>query len=219
MSVTSPIETLKKVFLKRCVLEITDVYKIMQTNSRTTAYRHLQKVGALSSYSHARKYYTLKEIPEFDENGLWHYGDISFSKYRTLTDTIVNLVSNCDRGKSCSELEKQQRVYVQNALLSLVNSKKLIRQEMNGIYIYYSSDPTKRSSQIHKRSSQKARAPLPDWVVMQVLVATLKCASGYVTAEDVTSQLKKQGSDITLGQVQKVFELHSLEKKTPDSAP
>ena len=43
MSVKSPIETLKNIFLKRRVLEITDVYKIVQTNSRTTAYRYLSK--------------------------------------------------------------------------------------------------------------------------------------------------------------------------------
>ena len=217
MSAKSPIEKLINSFLKYRVLEIKAVYKIVQTNSRTTAYRYLQKVGALSSYSHARKYYTLKEIPQFDENGLWHHGDISFSKYGTLMDTIVHLVSNCDRGKSCSELEKQQRVYVQNALLSLVNSKKLTRREVNGIYIYCSSDPIQSTNQIHKRSSQKIPVPVPNWVVMQVLVATLRCATEYITVEDVALQLKKQGSTITLDLIQRVFELHSLEKKTPDS--
>lgn len=171
----------------------------------------------MSSYSHAGKYYTLKEIAQFDKDGLWHHGDISFSKHRTLMNTIVYLVTNCNRGKSCSELEKQQRVYVQNAFLSLVNSKKLARRVVNGVYIYVSTDPSQSERQIQNRCSKEKIAPLPKWVVMQVLVATIKCISGHVTAENVGSQLKKQGSSITLDQVNDVFKIYSLEKKTLDT--
>lgn len=213
----SLVEKLREEFLKRGVLDIKDVYKIIQTSSRTTAYRYLQKLEALSSYSHAGKYYTLKEVAEFDKDGLWHHGDISFSKHGTLMNTIVHLVAACDSGKSCSELEKQQRVYVQNALLELVKSKKLARQVVDGIYIYVSTDPNQSKKQIENRHSQEKITPLPDWIIMQVLVATIKCVSGYVTANDVALQLKKQGSSVTLGQVQDVFKLYSLEKKTPDS--
>lgn len=213
----SLVEILREVFLKRRVLGIKDVYKTIKTDSRTTAYRYLQKLEALSSYSHAGKYYTLNEIAQFDKDGLWHHGDISFSKHGTLMNTIVHLVAACDSGKSCSELEKQQRVYVQNALLALVKSKKLARQVVNGVYIYVSTDSSQSDKQIQNRNLQEKITPLPDWIIMQVLIATIKCISGYVTIEDVATQLKKQGSSVTLGQVQEVFKLYSLEKKTSDS--
>lgn len=218
MSKKSLVEKLREKFSKHLVLSIKDVYKAIQTGSRTTAYRYLQKLDALSSYSHAGKYYTLKEIAQFNRDGFWHHGDISFSKYGTLMNTIVHLVATCDSGKSCSELEKQQRVYVQNALLALVKSKKLTRQVVNGVYVYVSTDPSQSKRQIHNRCSQKDIAPLPDWIIIQILVATIKCICGYVTIEDVALQLKKQGSSITLDQVQRVFKLYSLEKKTPDFA-
>jgi hypothetical protein len=216
MPTKSPVEKIKNLLLKKRVIDIKDVYKAIHTNSRTTAYRYLQKVDALSSYSHAGKYYTLKEIAQFEEDGLWHYGDISFSKYGTLMDTIVHLVSTCDHGKSCSELETQQRVYVQNALFALVKSKKITRQDVNGVYVYLSIDPDQSSVQMRKRV-QKKIVPLPTWVVIQILVATIQCISEGVTAGDVVSVLKKQGSSITRDQVEKVFELHALEKKTLDS--
>jgi hypothetical protein len=215
----SLVDKLREVFLKRRVLDIQDVYKALRSNSRATAYRYLQKLDALSSYSHAGKYYTLKTIAQFDEDGLWHCGEIGFSKYGTLMDTIVHLISTCDSGKSCSELETQQRVYVQNALLSLVKAKKLSRQVVNGVYVYVSTDPDQSHRQIQNRSLQEKIAPLPDWIIMQVLVATIKCISGHVAEADVALLLKKQGSPITLDQVQRVFKLYSLEKKTLDSAP
>jgi Uri superfamily endonuclease len=215
----SLVEKLREVFLKRHVLDIKDVYKTIRTNSRTTAYRYLQKLDALSSYSHAGKYYTLKEIAQFDEDGLWHNGEIGFSRYGTLMNTIVHLISVCDNGKSCSELEKQQRVYVQNALLTLVKTKKLSRQVVNGVYVYVSADPDQSLRQIQNRFEQEEIAPLPDWIVMQVLVATIKCISEHVKEEEVALLLKKQGSSVTLDQVQRVFKLYSLEKKTPDFTP
>ena len=213
------LEKLREAFLKRTVLDIKNVYKTIQTNSRTTAYRYLQKLGTLSSYSHAGKYYSLKETPKFDENGLWHHGDISFSKHGTLMNTIVHLVASCDSGKSCSELEKQQRVYVQNALLTLVKSKRLARKVVNGVFVYVSTDLDQGNKQIQNRRSQKQKksAPLSDWIILEILVETIKCLSGYVTAEDVALRLKKRGSSATLDQVQSVFRLYSLEKKTQDS--
>jgi hypothetical protein len=214
----SLLESLREVFLKRFVLDIKDVYKTIKTNSRVTAYRYLRKLNALSSYSHAGKYYTLKTIAQFDENGLWHHGDIGFSMYGTLMNTIVHLVAGCNSGKSSSELEKQQQVYVQNALLALVKSKKLARRAVNGVYIYVSIDPEQGNRQIETRQSQEKIAPLPDWIIMQVLVATIKCLSGRVTEEKVALLLKKQGSSITLDQVKEVFKLYSLEKKTLDCA-
>jgi Uri superfamily endonuclease len=129
------------------------------------------------------------------------------------------LISVCDSGKSCSELEKQQRVYVQNALLTLVRTKKLSRQVVNGVYVYVSTDPDKSHRQIQNRSLQEKIAPLPDWIIMHVLVATIKCASGHVTEEEVAQFLKKQGSSVTLDQVQRVFKHYSLEKKTLGFAP
>jgi hypothetical protein len=212
-------DKLNEIFLKRRVLDINDVYKIIRTNSRTTAYRYLQKSDALSSYSHAGKYYTLKTIAQFDEDGLWHCGEIGFSKHGTLMNTIVHLISTCDSGKSCSELENQQRVYVQNALLSLVKTKKLSRHIVNGVYVYVSTDPDQGHKQIQNRSLQEKATPLPDWIIMQVLVATIKCISGRVAEEEVALFLKKQGSSVTLDQVQRVFRLYSLEKKTLDFTP
>lgn len=207
------LETLRKRFMKQKVLEISDVYHIVRTNSRKTVYRYLKKLDHLSSYTHAGKYYTLKDIPKFDKDGLWYFGDIGFSIHGTLKETIIHLVNASKNGKNSSELEKQQRVYVHNALLSLVRSKKLSREEINGLYVYFSSDTKHCTEQITHRREKKKLPSLLDLTVIQILITTIQRTPGYVTADEVVQQLKKQGSSITLEQVDQVFQEYSLEKK------
>lgn len=212
-------EKLREAFMKHLVINTKDVYKIIQTSSRTTAYRYLKKLDALSSYSHSGKYYTLKELADFDKYGLWHHGDISFSKYGTLMNTIAHLVTISNSGKSCSELAKQQKVYVQNALLSLVKSKKIAREMIDGVYIYLSTDPDQSKKQIHNRCTQEQIIPVPNWLLIQIFLAIIRCMDGHVSVKKVLSQLKKQGHTVTLDQVNNVFKQYSLEKKTLDSKP
>ena len=210
-----PLDVLKKLFLKNKVLEIQDVMSALKATSSRTAQRYLKRLGYLSSYTHAGAYYTLKEVPEFDKNGLWHYGDIGFSKHGTLMETIVHLVDASRQGTTSSELEKLQRVYVQNALLSLVKAKKIARKEVDGLYVYFSLDPEKGSEQVLRR--EKTDLALPDAIVIQILITTIQSTPGYVTADEIAQKLQKQGSSITLDQVKQVFKEHSLGKKTPDS--
>lgn len=129
------LDNLKNAFLKKGVLEIHDVISTVNATSRMTAYRYLKKLDYLSSYTHARQFYTLKNIPAFDKDGLWYFGDIGFSKHGTLMETLVHLVNHSKNGKTGSDLEKQQRVYVQNALLSLAKDKKIRREQQDGVYV------------------------------------------------------------------------------------
>ena len=211
-------KVLRRMFKKKKVLDVSEVCKIVRTTSKKTAYRHLKKLGYLSSYTHAGKYYTLSDIPEYNKDGLWHFGDIGFSMHGTLMETIIHLVNASKNGKTSSELKKQQRIYVQNALLSLVRSKKISREEMDGSYVYFSSDEKRLAKQITYRLEKKNLPPLPDLTIIQILVTTIQSTSEYVTADEVAEQLKKQGSVITLEQVKQVFHEYSLEKKTLDSA-
>lgn len=208
------LELLRKLFSKQKVLEIHDVITAMHTTTRMTAYNYLKKLDYLSSYTHAGKYYTLKDIPKFDKDGLWHYGEIGFSKYGTLKETIVHLVNTSENGKTSSELEKQQRIYVQNALLSLVKGENLTRKEVNGLYVYVSSDPEVSYRQIKIRTEVGSRKRLPDWIVGEILVETIRSFPGQAEVEEVVKRLSKRGSLITREQVTQVFEENHLLKKT-----
>ena len=72
-------DELKRVLLAERVLSLPQVMHRLRC-SRRTAIRRLSDVGYLSSYSHAGKFYALAEAARFDSFGLWHDGDIHFSR-------------------------------------------------------------------------------------------------------------------------------------------
>jgi len=210
------LDILKELFIKRKVLTINEVICAVQATTRMTAYKYMRQLGYLSSYTHSGMYYTLLNIPEFDSDGLWHFGDIGFSKHGTLMETIIHLINNSKNGRTSSDLEKQQRVYVQNAILSLVKDKKISREKQDGVYVYFSTDPETSRKQMEKRNKIGCRERLPEWVVAEILIEIIRSLTGRPNIDEVVTRLSKRGSLITRTQVEQVFEEHDLEKKTPD---
>jgi hypothetical protein len=130
-------ETLVMVFRREKILCLDDVFTILGTSSRMTIYRILKNLNYQSSYSHRGKYYTIPEIPRYDENGLWSYKEVHFSKNGTLINAIIGLVRESIAGHLASELESILKVNVQNAILKLHVSGKLDREQIGGEYVYY----------------------------------------------------------------------------------
>ena len=71
---------LENVFRRRLIIDMQTLQRLCKGRSKRSLFRDLSLLGYFSSYSHAGKYYTLTNIPNFDECGLWHYKDVSFSK-------------------------------------------------------------------------------------------------------------------------------------------
>jgi len=92
------------------------IQRVLGTTSRTTVFRVLSEAGYLTSYSYAGRYYTLKEIPQFDTQGLWSYGEALFSKYGTLRATIVRFVQDAAAGQTHGELRERLRLRVHDTL-------------------------------------------------------------------------------------------------------
>lgn len=218
MSITQneKLEILKESMVAHQVLELKNIYKTLNVNSRMGAYRYLKQLDYIASYTHGGKYYALRESANFDQGGLWHCGDIGFSKHGTLVDTITHLVDKSDAGKTNDELTKQFKLRVQNTLLQLASEKKVNREKFNKVYLYISNDPERGKQQLRQRKAGVRKKPLSDWIVIEVLVETIRSFHKPLDAKIISSCLRKRGSSIKLPQVQQVFETYSLEKKTRD---
>lgn len=210
------IDILRELFLKKTVLTINEVLYVVNAATRMTAYKYMKQLGYLSSYTHAGMYYTLLNIPNFDSDGLWHFGDIGFSKHGTLMNTIVYLINHSKSGMTTSDLEKQQRIYVQNALLSLFKAKKISREQRDGIYVYFSADPETYCRQMERRNKKGNRKRLPNWIVAEILIEIIRSLAGRLDIDEIARRLSKRGSLITREQIEQVFEEHDLKKKTRD---
>jgi len=52
----------------------------------------LHKIGYISSYNKAGRYYTLKNIPGFDTGGIWRHEGVFFSSHGSLKETAKYMI-------------------------------------------------------------------------------------------------------------------------------
>ena len=210
-------------FIKsRRVVQMRDLFEVVQTNSRMTVFRRLSGVEYLCSYTHAGRYYTLFDIARFDSDGIWFYDDIGFSQNGSLKNTVTYLVDNGDGGKFHSDLQRQLRVRVHNVLLDLVRSKQIKRTKFEGQFLYLSSDKARSTKQIEQRdklSKQLRRIPvfITESIVIEILAEVIRQSKRHPRADQVASALAIRGLPIAQNDVMTVFDHYDIEKKTPDS--
>ena len=82
-------DRLLKLLRRRRVVALRDLFQALGIRSRMTVFRRLREVGYRTSFTHRGQYYTLAELPELDEWGLWFHGDIGFSRSGTLKETTA----------------------------------------------------------------------------------------------------------------------------------
>ncbi len=135
----------KKVLTKRELLQGAGC-------SSMTAWRLLSKHGYYTSYNCNARYYTLADTPQFDDHGLWTYRKIRFSKWGSLTETIVALVGNSEAGMAPEQLQQQLHLKnVRPALSKLIQQDRLTREEISGHSVFFPLQKTSRQQQRKRR--------------------------------------------------------------------
>ena len=140
------------------IATMDELKEALGTAADATVFRKLNELHYRSSYSHRGRYYTLDEIARFDELGLWSFRQVFFSRFGTLVATVEALVLSAEAGYDASELEAVLNVEAKQALLSLVRSGRLDREQVSGRYVYLSPRTAARRAQLHARSVYDAEA-------------------------------------------------------------
>ena len=149
--------------------------KALGTEVDVTVFRKLKQLAYRTSYSHRGSYYTLDETAHFDQNGLWSFQSVWFSRWGTLLDTAVAFVENSRAGRFVGELDNLLQVGTKEPLLRLVQRERIAREPVGGLYLYCSFDPVLRERQL---------------LVRRLLQAEPQLASSLVTPEVVPEELK-----------------------------
>ena len=117
-------------FRQQTVATLAEVMTALGTGARRTAFRKLKEIPYRASYSHRGRYYTLDELIDFDQHGLWSFHDVRFSVAGTLLATAAAMVSDAPAGQFSEELDNRLHVGTQDALRKLVQQRKLTRQKL-----------------------------------------------------------------------------------------
>lgn len=148
--------------------KIATLPELMDTlgSARRTVFRKLQELGYRTSYSHRGAYYTLDEVAQFDEQGLWSYQDVWFSVHGTLLSAAVVVVEAAEQGHFVEELDHVLHVGTKDALRKLVRDARLSRERLAGQFLYCGADAQRRREQVLARrvrlAEPGATGPLPD---------------------------------------------------------
>jgi hypothetical protein len=228
VSLLSPKEAQKvlgKLFRKKYIVNLDELFQVLNTHSRMSVFRRLKPMGYLTSFTHAGRYYTLADIPKFDKLGLWFYQDVGFSSAGTLKATIVYIVHSSEDGITPKEMLNLLRLRVANSLHNtlhdLIKNKQLERHRLQGLPVYTSIDFDIAQNQIARRREKiKSGSLIPSVPSMEetivVLVEALRAGKVMALPSTVSARLTAQGMAITVDKVEQIYSQYSLkaEKKT-----
>ncbi len=158
-------EDLAKLLKKKKIATMTELKSALGTNADATVFRRLKQLSARSSYSHRGRYYTLDNIAQFDEWGLWSCRNAHFSKYGTLLNTAQTLVESSPAGFFANELESVLQVSVKDALHQLTRKGLLTRDRRGSCYLYRAADPKIQRRQLRTRRQAEEAG---EWVGLPV---------------------------------------------------
>lgn len=163
-------EAIVSLLRKRKIATMPQLMAALGTRSKRTVFRKLRELPCRTSYSHRGRYYTLEDVAEFDELGLWSYQDIWFSAYGTLLSTAVAVVAAGEWGYFVDELDNVLHVGTKDALRKLVTDVRLTRERVVGQFLYCATDKDQRRRQLLSRRAllvePGAAGPLPDAAIM-----------------------------------------------------
>ena len=197
------------------VLDIDGLKLHLAHRSHRSICRDLKEVQAIASYSHTGRYYTLEELAQFDEKGLWHYKErIGFSVCGTLKATIEKWVLESESGYTYLELKSEFVVRIENVLLELVAAKRILREGIARGYIYLSVAQARAHAQREQRRKQNSidTAPLPETQLIEILAETIRGEHICVDIRPLHERLQKRGVAVTMRQIALVLEMYGVKK-------
>jgi hypothetical protein len=148
---------LTQVLRRAKITTMPELKRALGTEVDVTVFRKLKQLAYRTSYSHRGSYYTLDETARFDEQGLWSFRSVWFSRQGTLLDTVADFIERSESGYFAEELDAQLHVGTKEPLLRLVQQKRICRQRVSGLYLYCSMEPAVRQRQLLARQLLEAK--------------------------------------------------------------
>ena len=204
------------------VVRLAEIRAALDNASRSTVFRYLTQVPYRRSYNHNSRFYTLHEPNKYDRHGLWSYQDIYFSRDGALNLTLHRLVHESQAGWTQAELQGLLRVRVQGLLLRAVQDRRMERQKISGVYVYFHADQKVQRVQVQCRkeriesrqavASDASSEALPsDGIVIQILLALIRHPAS--SPAQIVRRLKGHSPPIGLQPVNAVFTRYELGEK------
>ena len=180
--------------------------------------RFLKQIGYFRSYTDNGKWYTRRDAPQFNRDGLWHHRGIGFSRHGSLTATIGYLVGRSPAGLSAGDLSQKLQHPCHAVLTQLYKAGQLDRLPADGQFRYLATNPELNRRQRQQVAGVPAPSPttaLSTQAALWVLVEHIKHPG--LSFEQIAARLQEQRQlTVAPENIQRFFDEHAL-KKTPEA--
>lgn len=204
-------------FRRQKIITIEQLVRMLKC-SVITVRRRLKKWKTYTSINKNGRYYTLPKIPVFDENGLWKYQTVLFSKHGNLKQTIVELIKDSETGLSAVEISGIVNIAPSSSFLSQIKNVPGVRREKyQGRFIYLSDSPDiyNRQKQRWTLSCQEGIDFPTDTEAIVILVQMIKHPD--IGIDQLSNKVSRQGKRVPPDAIRRFLEFHHLLKKTLDT--
>jgi len=213
-----PLDRLRQLFGQRPCWTLTELGQQLDY-ARGSIWRFLKQAGYFPSYTHNGQWYTLRNVPRFNREGLWWHQDIGFSRQRNLIATIEHLLDRSPTGFSTAELEAQLRHPCQTVLSHLHRAGRLVRIKTDGVFRYLATSAKIQQQQRAQIEAQRPLVPPPAlnaqasvWVLVELI------QHPEWSLEQVAAQLQhRRQMTVAVESIRRFLEQHGL-KKTAGSS-
>jgi len=161
---------------RHTIADLPALKRALGTAADLTVFRKLKPLDYLSSYTHRGRFYTLRTIARFDEDGLWSHDAVWFSRHGTLMATLEAWIAHSPQGWFADELADRLHVDVHDPLHDLVRQARVRRAEIAGRFLYTAAEARRSKDQIRARRTAHAVPLVADAAALQVSPDELKAA-------------------------------------------
>jgi len=205
-----------KRFRRQKIITIDQLVELL-TCSVITARRRLKKWKTYTSINQNGRYYTLPQIPVFDEYGLWRYRTVLFSKHGNLTQTIVTMIGTSSKGLSATQIADSLDLAPNSSFISrFQNVPGVKREKHRGRFVYFSDQPEIYNRQKDRWFETEDTVGFPtDAQAIIILVQLIKHPG--VGIDQLAKQVSKKDKPIDPDSVRRFLHFHGLLKKIADT--
>ena len=172
-----------------------------------------------TSYNFKGQYITLKDIPIFDENGIWEYQQARFSNWGNVEETICHIVDRSTAGISAGEIAETLQIQTHNQLLKCRRKGLLVSVQYGRKQVYYSLDGKKRRHQMEAREAMvreslklmKQKTP-SNKTIIDVLLVMVK--HNETKPENIVHILTSMGKRMNTSDVTWVINEYGIKKNS-----
>jgi hypothetical protein len=213
-SIRDPASAMLRRWRQHKVMTLTQLRQGLRASIRTVR-RRLKAWQALASFNHNSRFYTLPELPQFDEHGLWFHRAIGFSRHGHLPQTIVALVRQSPAGLSAAQLGQRLRLDPRSFLWQFHQHPALQREKRQGHFVYFAAEAAIATRQKAARSAALPQTQLPSATeAIAILVQAIQHPAS--SPKQLCARLRRQHPHLTPGAIESLFAHHGLTlKKTP----